>query len=313
MNKKLQFRSDRSFTIVQFTDLHWKTGSELDMKTRELMEAVLLEEKPDLVVLTGDVIQSGRCEGRALEAFADVGKVIEEHGIPWGAVYGNHDAEWQVTREELMRVQQSLPLCLTERGPEYLPGLGNYVLTVAGSDGTECAAALYMIDSLGDMVDGLMPYKGYDWIRPEQVQWYRERSKELEKACGRIVPSLAFFHIPLPEYEAVWNHFPCYGTKNEKICCPSVNSGLFAAMLERGDIIGTFVGHDHENDFWGDLYGIRLVYGKVTGYNTFNSRPYNGEHRGARIIKLTEGSRVFETWIRMDTGERIDQTAVHLP
>ncbi len=56
MSRQLSFRPDGTFTIVQFTDLHWKNGEPEDHRTRALMELTLDAEKPDLVVFTGDVI-----------------------------------------------------------------------------------------------------------------------------------------------------------------------------------------------------------------------------------------------------------------
>lgn len=64
------------------------------------------------------------------------------------------------------------------------------------------------------------------------------QSKKLTKNNeGVTVPSLAFFHIPLPEYEEVWNTKICYGEKREEITAPRVNSGLFTAMVEMGDVL----------------------------------------------------------------------------
>ncbi|MGG4142508.1 hypothetical protein ABEW34_05195 [Paenibacillus algorifonticola] len=97
---------------------------------------------------------------------------------------------------------------------------------------------------------------------------------------GLPLPSLAFFHLPLPEYNEVWNYHSCYGHNYEGMGCPNVNSGLFAAFLEMSDVRGVFVGHDHINDFWGELHGIRLHYGRAIGYNSYGKE---GFARGARI------------------------------
>ena len=35
----------------------------------------------------------------------------------------------------------------------------------------------------------------------------------------------------------------------EKACAPKLNTGMFAAMKEAGDVMGVFVGHDHDNDY----------------------------------------------------------------
>jgi len=60
---------------------------------------------------------------------------------------------------------------------------------------------------------------------------------------GRACPALAFFHVPLLEYEQalVDGEADLVGHRHESVCCPRINSDLFAAMLERGDIKGAFV------------------------------------------------------------------------
>lgn len=69
-------------------------------------------------------------------------------------------------------------------------------------------------------------------------------------------------HIALPEYNEVWDTRICYGDKREEVCAPKINSGFFTAMLETGHTKAVFVGHDHINDYIGDLYGILLGYGR---------------------------------------------------
>ena len=59
------------------------------------------------------------------------------------------------------------------------------------------------------------------------------------------------------------------GQKQEAVLSPSVNSGFFTALLQAGDVKATFVGHDHTNDYCGNLMGINLCYGGVTGYHAY--------------------------------------------
>ena len=75
--------------------------------------------------------------------------------------------------------------------------------------------------------------------------------------------------------------------------------------MKRGDVVGTFVGHDHINDYWGELFGIRLCYGRASGYNTYGKEGFN---HGARVIRLTKGERQFESWLRLDDGSIDRQT-----
>ena len=92
----------------------------------------------------------------------------------------------------------------------------------------------------------------------------------------------------------------------EAACCPKLNSGLFTAMKEQGDVMGMFVGHDHDNDYAVMWYDILLAYGRYTGGNT----EYNHLPNGARVIVLKEGKREFNSWIRVRTGE-IEQSTVY--
>lgn len=67
-------------------------------------------------------------------------------------------------------------------------------------------------------------------------------------------PALPYFHIPLPEYSLLApTNFT--GVKQESISSASINSGFLTTLLEAGDVKAAFVGHDHVNDFCGDVHG----------------------------------------------------------
>jgi 3',5'-cyclic AMP phosphodiesterase CpdA len=311
---KLHFRSNGTFTLVQFTDIHWQNGDELDAQSRALMERVLDIEKPDFVMFTGDTIYAGRCEdGTAYcrdprRSLREAVSAVEERCVPWGLVFGNHDTEYGITREQLMNEVARHTHSLARSGVSHIHGTGNYVQPIFGSASNRVAALLYALDS--GAYSEHPAVGGYDWIRSDQIAWYREQSDAWRRSNqGLPLPALAFFHIPLPEYDWIWNHSVCYGEKNEKLCAPFIQSGFFAAMLEQGDVIGAFCGHDHINDFIGSHYGIHLGYGRATGYNTYGKE---GMLRGARVIRLTEGSRKLETWLRLADGTALDQLA-HFP
>ena len=92
------------------------------------MTQIAAAESPDLIVLTGDILSGGGCDDAA-DALRDVVKIVEGCGIPWAAVFGNHDDEGSADRDELMAVMQDSKLSLSEPGPEDIPGVGNYVFT----------------------------------------------------------------------------------------------------------------------------------------------------------------------------------------
>jgi len=306
MNKSLTFRPNGTFKIVQFTDLHWQNGDKTDMRTKALMERILSEEQPDLIVFTGDVIESMRCKN-PLQSYRDAVSVAEKSGIPWASIFGNHDCEQNVTKEQLMKVQLEHTGTIADAGPSSVDGVGNFVIQVMDADG-KGAAALYFLDSGG--YSELPSIPGYDWIRQSQVEWIQAQSRLL-KACNDnvTVPALVFLHIPLPEYREVWNTRICYGHRYEKVHSPKINSGLFASMVQSGGVKGIFCGHDHINDYTGMLYGIRLCYGRATGYHTYGRWLYQ---RGARVIQLRQGQD-FTTWIRLANGKKVHNPRKHYP
>jgi hypothetical protein len=308
MQRDLRFREDGTFKMVQVTDLHWLNGDENDLRTRELVLRVLEAEKPDLVVVTGDLIEANKCE-QPYESWRRITAVLDEAGLPWASVFGNHDAENGVTRERLMEMLQQSKNCISESGPADLHGVSNYVLPVMSADGQKMAACLYLLDS-GDKTPTRV--KGYDWLRHDQIGWYRERSRELtESNGGAPLPALAFFHIPLPEYADLWNLHTCVGGhRDPAFGCARVNSGFLASAVEMGDIMGIFVGHCHGNDFAGQLHGIRLCHGRASGYNGYGRE---GLQRGARVIQLKQDERGFETWIRQEDGTVDLQEIPHPP
>ena len=262
-----------------------------DARTRALMESVLDAERPDLVALTGDIVSGYETPDPAAAWRAAIAPVVER-GLPWASVFGNHDDEGSLSRAQLLAVQRTCAGCLTEPGPAGIGGLGNYVLPILGAEGRRPAALLYFFDSGSYATTGAGQYA---WLTYEQVGWYRRTSESWARKAGAILPALAFFHIPLPEYETAWREgYDKRGSHHEPVCGPAINSGMFAAFHERGDVMGTFVGHEHVNDFEATLHGVRLCYGRASGYGSYGRR---GFARGARLIELREGERTFRTWV----------------
>ncbi|MGN7760003.1 metallophosphoesterase family protein [Paenibacillus sp. 22594] len=296
MNKRrLSFNANGTFKMVQFTDIHLQDGiePERDARTLVLMQRILETEQPDLVVFSGDLIYSvDTVDPKA--TFRRVIEVAVQAGTPFAVIYGNHDTEKGVTRAELQAILTEYELCVAEAGPEEVQGTGNYVLPLYSRAGDRESAALYFVDS-GEYAPAAIG--GYAWIHPNQVEWYSRESAKIRERNSGILPALAFMHIPIPEYNEVWQSGSVAGNKGEMVCCSKVNSGWFAAMLEAGDVMAAFAGHDHDNDYIGVLHGITLAYGRVTGHNT-----YGKLQRGARVIQLLEGERRFETWIRLEDG-----------
>ena len=154
--------------------------------------------------------------------------------MDFAAVFGNHDEEANLDRDELMDVYMKYPGFLGEAGPSDIHGYGNYILTIDGETGPEFNR--WFFDS-GDY-SKFSGIDGYDWVWGDQIQWYVRESKEREAANNGTLNSFAFFHIPLPEYEIMLEEVEISGLHNEGVCHGALNSGLFATMVERGEIKG---------------------------------------------------------------------------
>ena len=297
---KLKFNTDGKFKIVQFTDIHYNITSESAPVKIEVIKRVIAEEKPDLVVFTGDIVT---CRPQQ-KGWEEVLATVIEPQIPYIVTLGNHDQEHDWTREQIAEYLEKQPGSLFLRGPKDIKGEGNFVAELSGKDG-KTANLLYFMDS--NAYNHVSGNSGWGWFDFNQVGWYRQTSRRYtEQNEGKPYPALAFFHIPLQEYRTLFdtiniNYFnfvkplPVYGERNERECSGILNTGMFAAMVESGDVMGTFVGHDHYNNYIGCLDGICLAYGLCTGENNLRC--------GGRVIELSESRRSFDTWIRRGDGE----------
>lgn len=286
----LKFNSEGKFKIVQFTDIHLQYDSYRSDSALVMMRKIVEREKPDLVMLTGDIVGSDN----RTRAWAKVAQVMIDAEIPWAAMLGNHDAEYELDKGQTMDVITALPFNLTQRGPAEVTGEGNYVLPIQGSSSTQTAALVYVFDvsvtnrpPAGE--DGV-----FEWIDNSVVDWYRLQSQFFTAENGKIpLPALAFFHIPFPEFSAVFGKPSTFGSFSEgRRSAANVSSNLFVAMKESKDVMGAFVGHEHNNNYIGYLGGIALGFGQTSGRQVYGERG-----AGARVFELYEGERKFDSWI----------------
>lgn len=292
--KNLEFRGNGTFRICQVTDLHLYALVEpekLDM-TLQLIHKAIKMTQPDLVVITGDIAW-----GKGTQKSLDILKnFFMDEKVVWAPVLGNHDGNHNdsdiASRKAFAEQLVGMPYSLFEMGPPEIGGYGNYCVTINGSDSTP-RWILYFLDFNGEYY-------------PEQMNWYRATSKGFADRHNE----LAFLHVPLPEYVEVWDYEATKGMNEERVSTTDLNAGLFAAMVSAGSMRGVFAGHDHINDFEGSLHGIRLCYGRGTGYQAYGLESYR---RGARIIDIRQDSDDFDTQIFLDDGELYHQTRINKP
>ena len=332
----LRFHRDGTFKIVQFNDT--QDDERIDRRTIELMEKVLDAEEPDLVVHNGDLITEGCTNALEMrQAMNNIARPVEERGIPWVITYGNHDEDSTpqtgMDEADMLRFYRSYRHNLNERGPRGVTGTGNMNLLIRSAHGWRDAFNIFLLDSgryAPSEIDG-QDFEGYptwDWVRMNQVRWYTEVSEQVERHARRTVPALMFLHIPLWEHRFMWwgsvdgrtpadheravKRHGLVGERNESECPGPFNSGMFSAILDRGDVRGVFCGHDHINTYTGSYYGVMLGYAGNTGFGTYGlSGAERNRLRGARVFELTEADDdvTFETRMVFAKDLGIDLTA----
>jgi len=293
------FKKNGKFKILQLADTHYIAGDPRSERALKNVNEMLDLEKPDLVIHTGDSIYGGPAE----DSIRQIMEPMSQRKIPFAVTFGNHDDEFDKSREELYQILKTIPYCVNST-IEGIFGVTNSFLTLRSSKDNQIKHVFYLFDSNAySTIEGI---ETYGHIHFDQIAWYRKTSEAFTKQnYGVPVPSLAFFHIPLPEHkEASKDEDKGYmrGTRMENVASPKINSGMFVSMKEMDDVQAVFVGHDHDSDFavrWNDMF---FIYGRFSGCDTVYN---NLKPNGARVIELTEGEQGFRSWIRLSGGKII--------
>lgn len=320
---ELKFNENGEFKILAIAD-----PQDTDTPQQEMLDIInnaLDKVNPDLVVFLGDNIAGWWKNVDKEKTATAIRKIIEpvdSRGVPFAIVFGNHDHEGltdennKMTEEEAKEFQLSIyqeyKTCLAIEGEE-LTGCGNYNLLIKDSAAAKDIFNLWLIDSNPYAAEG-----GYGYVQPDQAEWYIRTSNELKEAnAGVALPSLLFQHIAVPEvYQLAdssgtpksgyvrgntamfknnyWkaNSDVIQGSFQEGPCPADVQHDQFRTWKEQGDIIGAFFGHDHPNDYLGQVDGIWLCAVPAAGYYSY------GWNHGVRTITLHENNLTdFDTEI----------------
>ncbi len=317
------FTTDRDFKVLHLTDIHigggWMSKNK-DAMALNAVAAMVTAEKPDLVVVTGDVaypvpFQAGTFNNlTSAKLFATL---MEKLGVYWTVVFGNHDTEAYsfYSREEISDFYESedLKYCLFDRGPDDVDGCGNSVINVKNSDGV-ITQSLFLIDSHSYINGDVLGIRWqYDNIHENQVEWYKNTINTLNEQNQKVLDKLgkkeksdikssAFFHIPLVEQKDAWYEYANNGfkdTENVKfiygkagegskiVYCGVGEDNMFETMLEHGSTKAVFCGHDHYNNFSIEYKGIRFTYGKSVDYLAYPGIYKEGSQRGCTVINYS--------------------------
>lgn len=308
---------DGKFKIMQIADV--QDTDRLSPDTLQLIEKALDAEKPGFVVFSGDQVKGYAVDFRFSSARKKLENAIEKivspvvkRGIPFTFVFGNHDENPAFKKEEQLEFYKCFEGCLAYDGDINIKGVGNHCLSVKGKDGKD-KLLIYLLDSNGSLSLG-----GYDCLGADQLEWYKNTRDKYEKENGECVKGIVFQHIPPVEVfsllkpvkknekgavESYRNFKGFYkldlsrvnkdGFMKESPAVPDKDIHELDYFAEKGDIMGVYFGHDHNNSFHGKVKGIDLGYTQGCGFNVYGP----GLDRGVRIFVFDENDiEKYETY-----------------
>lgn len=318
----LQFKKNGKFKVLQVADLHFSTGvgvcrdpvpeesakgCEADPRTLKFLNHVLDLEDPDFIALTGDQIFGEGAPDPQTALFKAVMPFVTRK-IPYAITVGNHDDESTLSREEVIRLASTLPYSLTVLGDPRLDGYGNYRVDVKARSRAEDTAALYFMDSHSYSLDPKND-PGYDYFKQSQIDWIVSSAVELGRSQQGKRLSMAFFHIPLPEYRQIDQ--PLVGLLKEGVTAPRKNTGMRASLARAGVQVAS-CGHDHANDYCLldtqndstlEENHVWLCYGGGSGEGGYGG--YGGYIRRIRTFELDGPSGKIRTWKRLESDPQV--------
>lgn len=326
------FTTDKKFRIMQLTDIHigagWMSTSK-DTMALNAVASMITAEKPDLVIVTGDIVypvpfQAGTFNN--LSGAEIVANLMENLGVYWLPVFGNHDTEIYATydRKEITEFYASgeFEHCLLNKNNinDGVDGYSNTIINIKTPDGL-ISQTLYTFDT-HSYVDN--DYLGIGWkydnIHSNQIEWYKKNVEKYisynNELIEKLYPentaymksihgtprSLAFMHVPTTEYLDTWNCYVnsgykdaegiryYYGTVGEtgKLVYHGVYPDqLVETMIQLKSTQGIFCGHDHLNNFSISYNGIRLTYGLSIDYLAYSGISKLGSQRGCTMITVS--------------------------
>ena len=218
----MEFKNN-TFKIVQFTDTHFGNipHHEDDIRTFKLIDEILSKEKPDLIVHTGDIMWSDGVKDSD-KVFQIVMEYFDKYDIPLAITFGNHDSEEGINRSELREIYDKTISNKPEKKDSFIiDDKENYLIPL--SENGDDLAYLYFIDS---GADDKLGFGTYEWVLPEQVEWFRKTSNKYKKNDG-IKRNIIFQHIPIPEYWQSKENIlsGVQEETNEEISAPKINTG----------------------------------------------------------------------------------------
>ncbi len=260
----------RPFRVLQLTDLHDDVSDALTEQTYADIRRLLKTWSPDFLAVTGDIWCGDDKPDRGPNLMKRDLEFLSSLKTPWAFTWGNHDYKSDL-ETDTARIASTPYACM-----EFGDGRGNCRVEIRHDGGP--AWDIYFLNSHGECL----------W--PDDLDWLESEAVRIREDRGTAVPAIAFFHIPLQQYETARLSGKVCGIALEDALSWGNSADRFDPIRRVGAIRACFVGHSHVNDFHFEKDGIVLAYGRATGHGGYGA---DRLRKGAKLIELNLDSDGF--------------------
>lgn len=233
---------NEEFKILKISDTHLINGkTKNDLKTLEKIEVSLSNNKFDLVILNGDIVDGFNLNFsfNKYSAIDSLATILEKYSVSWTFVPGNNDGEMQGDNKKMIAYLMQYEHFIVGNTRE-VDGDVNFVIDIE-SNGV-VVHSLILLDSHSRK----FPVIGtYDHIKQSQIDYVKKIS-ESRSAFVSI-----FFHMPTARFEKAYNDGILIADYNQNVSKPLghiKNSELFDnGIADCSNITLISCSHIHSN------------------------------------------------------------------
>lgn len=290
----------QGFKILQLSDLHYSSGMGVcneppclaDFQTRNFISTVIDREKPDLVVITGDILDGVNTLDYETALLKAVQPMVSSR-TPYAIAFGLQDFSTQATKRDILEFIGSLPFCMNSVNNDSnvinLDKHSFYTTNIALPihKGEEISGMVYVLDSTD--------------VESQDSFLRNAHASALLSKHTKPMYSFAFQHLPTIEYRPT-GLFAIIGSYNEKKQLSDV-----IPRTKLRDTLGELkvqvlsCGYEHGNDcclhstgpeYTGELW---LCYGGVSGLSGYQ---IEGMSPNIRLFGIDDEKGEITSWKR---------------
>ncbi|KAI5964087.1 SIA1 [Candida pseudojiufengensis] len=307
------------FKILQLSDLHF--GQDLgrctieknnkneppkcksDLRTLKFISNILQKEKPDLIIITGDLIDNNRIIDYKSILLKSLQPIIETN-IKFLYTFGDENLSIE-SKQLILKFLSTLPNCLNTEIYEsnnhhnHIHGLTNLNYQIYNENFQNQISSITILDSQNHFIDD------------SQINYlYRINNNDQKDSTYKLL----FFHHPIPQFRPEGT-FKIIGSYNEKHNLDTKTNPKFHDDIINCKYNVVAVGHEHENDACilsekekdhksNQQQSIWLCYNSVTG-DSGKTLIKENYIRKMRLFEIDYSQKRILSWKRKEDDKSI--------